>query len=318
MVSSQTNFRGGAGHAPLGHADTALQSGSAAWWLPAPIGRPRRGRGAAPVAGPLPDSYVHPAEKYILVQEPDKRFRLVGLAPEAKVTLLEHRELQAGADNRVRITNTTTWPHSVHGHCIITYPDTRQYIGSGTMVNRHHVITAGHVVYSKANGGWATSIQFNAAQNDGTLPYGSAFATFLFSFKGWTDSQNRDYDTGMLILNRDLGNQTGWMGLITTSDGNLSNHQVTVEGYPGERAASNFGRQQGRSSASLIIKSPTTTIPKVVTAEPASMGPGRGSLWSTSAPTMWQVPMASPILEADLHGTSSIVSLTSGSPSKLI
>jgi V8-like Glu-specific endopeptidase len=215
VVSSPTSFGSG--------ADIALQ----------------RGAGGLVTTGtyrpPLPDDYVNPAEKYILVEEPDKRFRLVDLGPETRVTLLESRELQTGADNRVRITNTTSWPHSVHGHCIITYPDKNQYIGSGTMVNRHHVITAGHVVYSKANGGWATSIQFNAAQNDGTLPYGSAFATYLFSFKGWTDSQLRDYDTGMLILNRDLGNQTGWMGLITTSDGNLSNHQVTVEGYPGDK-----------------------------------------------------------------------------------
>ena len=39
----------------------------------------------------------------------------------------------------------------------------------------------------------------------------------------------------MLILNRDLGNQTGWMGLISTSDANLQKHQVTVSGYPGDK-----------------------------------------------------------------------------------
>src|SRR3954471_7312734 len=121
----------------------------------------------------------------------DKRFRLVSTGEAPRLELLEAGPLAAGTDNRVRITNTTAWPNSVHGHVIITYPDQKQYIGSGTMVNKHHVITAGHVVFSKANGGWATSIQFNAAQNDATLPFGSAFATYLFSFKGWTDSQNR-------------------------------------------------------------------------------------------------------------------------------
>lgn len=248
-VSSQTSFRGGPGRGPLGHANTVLHRG-ADGLVATGAHRPASGgaAGAAPVAGPHPDNYVDPVAKYILVEEADKRFRLVGLAPEARVTLHEQSGLQAGADNRVRIANTTTWPNSVHGHCIITYPDKNQYIGSGTMVNRHHVITAGHVVFSKANGGWATSIQFNAAQNDGTLPYGSAFATFLFSFKGWTDSQLRDYDTGMLILNRDLGNQTGWMGLITTSDGNLSNHQVTVEGYPGDK-----GGQQLWSATGPVV-----------------------------------------------------------------
>lgn len=152
------------------------------------------------------------------------------------------------ADNRRRVDNTTVWPNAVHGHLIITYPDKKVYIGSGTMVNKHHVITAGHVVFSKANGGWATSIQFNAAQNDGTLPFGAAFAKLLLSFKGWTDSQNRDYDTGMLILDRDLGNRTGWMGLINTSDGNLSNHSITVCGYPGDKG----GQQMWEATAPIV------------------------------------------------------------------
>lgn len=195
-----------------------------------------------------PPTYVDPAAKYVLVEELDKRFRIVRTAPEGRVKLLPGVKSVLAADNRVRITNTTAWPYSVHGHVIITYPDQKQYIGSGTMVNRHHVLTAGHVVFSKANGGWATSVQFNAAQNDSTLPYGSAFATYLFSFKGWTQNQLRDYDTGMLILDRDLGNQTGWLGLITTSDGNLSNHQITVAGYPGDKG----GQQLWAATAAIV------------------------------------------------------------------
>jgi V8-like Glu-specific endopeptidase len=236
VVSAQTHFRGGDHQPKLSAADRTVRritdglSGTEAH-------RPDPKEAAEFVSEYRPENHVDSSRPYILAEEPDKRFRLVGLAlgREPRVTLRSPDELQTGADNRVRITNTTSWPHCVHGHCIITYPDRNVYIGSGTMVNRHHVITAGHVVFSKANGGWATSIQFNAAQNDGSLPYVSAYATYLYSFKGWTDSQLRDYDTGMLILNRDLGNQTGWMGLITTSDGNLSNHPVTVEGYPGDK-----------------------------------------------------------------------------------
>jgi len=210
--------------------------------------RPKQVEAAALEA--LPATYVDPAKKYVLVEEPDKRFRIVRTAAVGKVRLLSRAkdEAMAPTDNRVRITNTTAWPYRVHGHVIITYPDQKQYIGSGTMVNRHHVLTAGHVVFSKANGGWATSVQFNAAQNDGTLPFGSAFATLLISFKGWTVSQLRDYDTGMLILDRDLGNRTGWMGLITTSDGNLSNHQITVAGYPGDKG----GQQLWAATAPIV------------------------------------------------------------------
>jgi len=198
--------------------------------------RPTAAAAAPAYSGLVPETYIDPNSKYELLEEPDKRFRIVRLSHEAKITLLPPSvRPQGGSDNRVRILNTTAWPNRVHGHVIITYPDHKQYIGSGTMVNKHHVLTAGHVVFSQSNGGWATTVQFNAAQNDATLPFGSAFATYLFSFKGWTDSQLRDYDTGMLILDRDLGNQTGWMGLITTADSNLSNHQITVSGYPGDK-----------------------------------------------------------------------------------
>jgi V8-like Glu-specific endopeptidase len=209
---------------------------------------PTQAARAEATEGPLPENYIPPTAKYVLVEEPDKRFRLVETGPEAKITPLRAAAGIAAADNRVRITNTSVWPNAVHGHCIMTYPDNKVYIGSGTMVNKHHVITAGHVVFSKANGGWAKSIQFNAAQNDATLPFGSAFATRLFSFTGWTDSQNRDYDTGMLILNQDLGNRTGWMGLITTADGNLSNHTITVSGYPGDKG----GQQLWAATAPIV------------------------------------------------------------------
>jgi V8-like Glu-specific endopeptidase len=241
VVSAQTQYPG-----PLERSQAKLKRGKGD---STGTGGYRPGRPSA-VALEVPANYVRPDKRYILVEESDKRFRLVGTtaAKISRVKLRFKLKPQAGVDNRVRITNTTAWPYSVHGHVIITYPDKKQYIGSGTMVNKHHVLTAGHVVYSKANGGWATSVQFNAAQNDGTVPFGSAFATYLFSFKGWTDSQLRDYDTGMLILDRDLGKRTGWMGLITTSDGNLSNHQITVAGYPGDKG----GQQLWAATAPIV------------------------------------------------------------------
>jgi glutamyl endopeptidase len=248
VVDSPTAFSGAS--AALGRAELKLERdehgrASTGSYRPADD---RAGETLAAAEGPLPDNYVNAAEKYVLVEEEDKRFRLVETAAEARVTLLPTAAPLAAVDNRVRITNTTAWPNRVHGHCIITYPDNKVYIGSGTMVNKHHVLTAGHVVHSKANGGWAKTIQFNAAQNDGSLPFGSAFATHLFAFKGWTEHQKRDYDTGMLILDRDLGNQTGWMGLINATDNHLSNHQITVSGYPGDKG----GQQLWAATAPIV------------------------------------------------------------------
>ena len=212
-------------------------------------------KATAPAARPavppylLPRSYIDPRWGYDLVQEPDQRWRIVAKRAERPGMLLAFPEAKlTDGDNRVRITNTTVWPWTVQGHMIMTFPDGSQYIGSGTMLYRHHVLTAGHCVYSASNGGWASSVQFNAAQNDGTLPFGSAWATLLASFNGWVSSGLRDWDMGILVLNEDLGNSTGWMGIISTSDGNLMNHQITVAGYPGDK-----GGQQLWASTNPIV-----------------------------------------------------------------
>jgi V8-like Glu-specific endopeptidase len=238
-VSAQTKFP-----APVSVSDISIKKGKGATFTDGFRPKPKR----KTEEKIFPKTYIAPTKKYILIEEPDKRFRIIKTAARGKVTLLPGKLDLRDVDNRVRINNTSSWPYSVHGHIIITFPDNNQYIGSGTMVNKHHVITAGHVVYSKSNGGWATSIQFNAAQNDSTLPFGTAFATRMFSFKGWTQNENRDYDTGLLILDQDLGNQTGWMGLAYLSDENLLNHQITVAGYPGDKG----GQQLWAATAPIV------------------------------------------------------------------
>ncbi len=146
-----------------------------------------------------------------------------------------HEEVVIGPDQRVRVTNTTSWPWRVQGHIIITFPNNQVYIGSGTLVNRHHVLTAGHCVYSTADGGWAKSVAFEAARNDGSRPYGIVYATRLLSVTGWTNDHNEDYDMGMLVLGSDVGAQAGWFGVITGPDSLLQNYRVNVSGYPGDK-----------------------------------------------------------------------------------
>jgi glutamyl endopeptidase len=148
-------------------------------------------------------------------------------------------EVIIGTDDRVRVNNPDTWPWRVQGHMEMTFPNGRRYIGSGTMVNKHHVLTAGHCVYSSADGGWATSVIFEAARNDGSIPHGSIPARTLLSVQGWTNNNDSNYDMGMLILTQDLGVRTGWMGVVTGPDSMLANYRVNVSGYPGDKG----GRQ---------------------------------------------------------------------------
>lgn len=162
-----------------------------------------------------------------LALEPDGRYCMGG-APAPEVII--------GRDDRVRVNNPRAWPFSVHGHMVMRFPNGKTFIGSGTLVNKHHVLTAGHCVYSKADGGWATSVVFNAAQNDNQLPFGSASAVRLLSVTGWTQNGDRAHDMGMLILNSDLGARAGWFGVITLGNSSsLLRKRVNVTGYPGDK-----------------------------------------------------------------------------------
>lgn len=193
-----------------------------------------------------------------------------------KTLFLYQPEVIHGPDDRVRVTNTRSWPYTVQGHMIMRFPNGKVYIGSGTMVSKHHVLTAGHCVYSKDDGGWATSIQFNAAQNDGTLPFGSIYASRLLSVTGWTSNNDRAYDMGMLILQSDLGAQTGWFGIITIpNDGELIRKRVNVTGYPGDK-----GGQQMWTHADAV----KSLTPENAYYDIDTMGGQSGSgVWSTFA-----------------------------------
>jgi V8-like Glu-specific endopeptidase len=140
-----------------------------------------------------------------------------------------------GTDDRTRVPQPQVWPYAVHGHLQMTFPNGAHYIGSGTMVGRHHVLTAGHCVYSREDGGWATQMTFEAARNLDDRPFGTQSAIRLMSVTGWTEKGSSDFDMGMLILGDQLGDRTGYMGVITGPDAMLQRYRVNVTGYPGDK-----------------------------------------------------------------------------------
>jgi len=233
--------------------------------------RPKRG--SKGVADPQPAAYVDSKRKFVLREEPDQRVRLVRTVAR-KATPLSKKKSTDPEDNRVRITDTTKFPHRVNGLCIMTFPDNEQYIATGTLVSRCHVLTAGHVVYSKDHGGWAKSVQFNAAQNDWDLPYGSAWAAELITFKGWIDNELPAWDIGMLILDRNVGFQTGYMGLYSDFDEYLVGHPITVAGYPADKG----GQQLWAATAPINAVNPYEIFHKAYT-KPGMSGAAIYGTW---------------------------------------
>lgn len=141
-----------------------------------------------------------------------------------------------GKDGRVRVINTSELPYRFYGHMIMEFSNGKEYVGSGMLVGPHHILTAGHNIFShKIGEGWATSVKFIPARNEAEMPFGGAQGVVLLSVNNWVENQNKDYDFGMVILDKPIGYQTGWAGMLSIFHDLLKQSTIHVSGYPGDK-----------------------------------------------------------------------------------
>jgi hypothetical protein len=145
--------------------------------------------------------------------------------------------LIAGKDGRTRVQDTKQLPYRLYGRLYFTFPGGKKSVGTGTLVGPHHVLTAGHCLYShKAhNTGWATGATFVPAQEGDVAPFGQVPGKVLLSIKNWTASKSEEHDFALVILDKPIGYQLGWAGLLSAPDAFLKNNHVSISGYPGDK-----------------------------------------------------------------------------------
>ena len=140
-----------------------------------------------------------------------------------------------GADDRVRITPTTSYPWRAQTKLFSRFPNGLTYGCSGTLINPKYVLTAGHCVFDSTKGGWANRIEVVPGYDNGYRPYGSAYATWLRSVTAWTSSADPSYDYALITLDRAIGNTVGWFGYGSFSDSTIYSGAANVSGYPGDK-----------------------------------------------------------------------------------
>ena len=147
-----------------------------------------------------------------------------------------------GADDRVQIQTTASYPWRVHCSLRITARDGSQWIGTGWFCGPHTVVTAGHCVFIKNSGvvgrdGWVRSITVIPGRNGASQPYGAVISTNFRTVTGWANSANHEYDYGAILLPTPLGSTTGWLGIGAYSDATLMASTANISGYPGDKPA---------------------------------------------------------------------------------
>lgn len=130
-----------------------------------------------------------------------------------------------GADTRVRVTATTRYPFRTMGRIDIGC--------TGTLIGPRHVLTAGHCVYNIRTDRWYSRLSFSPGQNASVRPYGRVGWQRAISVRGWTRSHKRNYDYAMIVLDRDVGRQVGWMGYGWRNP--MPKYNVNINGYPGDK-----------------------------------------------------------------------------------
>jgi V8-like Glu-specific endopeptidase len=117
-----------------------------------------------------------------------------------------------GADNR-RAFQDTTYPWSTVG-----LVETNRGSGSGVMIGPRHLLTVSHVIDWSAPEGFAADwVRFTPSYFDGNAPFGEAYGAHIYWYlqedgDGFITGNEGNFDYVVVVLDRRLGETTGWMG----------------------------------------------------------------------------------------------------------
>ncbi len=132
-----------------------------------------------------------------------------------------------------------------------TFPDGSTLVGTGTMVDSFQVLTAGHVIYSPTDGGYAKSVEVLPAEYVGrggqlVEPFGNAMAQSAKNgglqasptFMAWDRAHPGQFgygddDVGLISLDRNIGDRTGSMAFGYSNHGSYpAGTALSTAGYP--------------------------------------------------------------------------------------
>lgn len=127
-----------------------------------------------------------------------------------------------GGGKLVQIKDTKEFPYSAMG-----------LLGSGcsgTVVAQRFVLTAAFCLYDVKNQKFYDNLDFIPAINGKDMPVGSVKWKDVYIPKGFAKEGALEYDFGLVVLDKPIGDEVGWMGFSHLEEFGLK--QANLTGYP--------------------------------------------------------------------------------------
>lgn len=124
-----------------------------------------------------------------------------------------------------RVSDTSAWPASSNVKIFSKYLNGEWYACSGQLYSAKWVITAGHCIHKRTDGGYATQVvvvpgyEPDSSRDDHPSfedfhdqPFGAAKAVWAYVYSGWRNDEDHDDDIGWIKLDRPVGILSGYEG----------------------------------------------------------------------------------------------------------
>ncbi|MGL6074925.1 MAG: trypsin-like serine peptidase [Fimbriiglobus sp.] len=128
-----------------------------------------------------------------------------------------------------RVEDLTVYPYSVVGKLFMAFPGGNS-VGSAWVIGKRAIFTAGHCLFGRREGGWASNVQFVPQFANGQT-IGTWTVTKMTALKEYVNNDNLVFDMACGILDRDIGDVTGIAGYSLNIDTRTLG-EIIGAGYP--------------------------------------------------------------------------------------
>ena len=151
---------------------------------------------------------------------------------ESTVPDLSGAERVVGIEDREIITTTDVYPWSAVCSLRSRWGGAH-YIGTGWMVTKNVVVTAGHNLFTRSSG-WADSVEVTPGRHGDHAPFGSCVTRVIRVAKEWFHFQRPAADIGVILCEEGLTRDPGYFGISATGEHIAIGKSVNISGYPKE------------------------------------------------------------------------------------